>query len=184
MSEVLARWLTDWGIWGVLFSILLNGLINVLGIAPSVLVTGTNVLAWGPIWGGGISWAGELFGAGIAFWLYRKGIHGVRKGREISWKWIKRFNDHRSERQFFALLAARMTPFIPSAAVNLAGALTKVSFSVFLTATAVGKIPSIALEVLVSYDLIHIQENVFRLLSVLLLITAVWLVTRPRRTRT
>jgi uncharacterized membrane protein YdjX (TVP38/TMEM64 family) len=66
------------------------------------------------------------------------------------------------------LVAARVAPLLPSGAINVIGALTTIRLSLFLSATGVGKIPSIALEALVSHDLLHFGDHNARLALVLI----------------
>ncbi|MFC4076566.1 TVP38/TMEM64 family protein [Salinithrix halophila] len=177
MVQETVNWLAEWGSWAVLISLVINVVVNLLGFVPSIFVTGANVLLWGPFWGGAISLIGEALGSGLAFLLYRKGWRHWSCRISPSWRWMENLNRWPRRLQFKSLLAARLTPFIPSGAINLLGALTTVRFSDFFLATFIGKIPSIALEVLVSHDVIHIQENGLRLafvLLALLLAVTVW----------
>lgn len=166
----------DWGWWAILFSITLNSVINVIGFVPSVFVTGANVIVWGPWLGGLISWLGEVIGSAAAFFLYRLGVQKVRIKRHQDWKWVKTLNQMTRLRQILSLILARIAPFVPSGVVNIASAFTTVSFSSFLLATAIGKIPSISIEVIVSYDLIHVEENYIRLgITLFVLVTGLLL---------
>lgn len=167
MVRVLIDFFDELGGWAIPFSLAVNGVINIIGFIPSVFITTANVLVWGPWTGGILSWLGEMIGSAAAFLLYRKGIQAAKIKRHEQWSWLQSLNRMPSTKQLCALILARVTPLIPAGVVNLAGALTSVSFTVFLLATAIGKIPSIALEVLVSYDLIHIQENIVRLVLTL-----------------
>ncbi|SMO48534.1 TVP38/TMEM64 family protein [Melghirimyces algeriensis] len=164
------------GPWGPVIAFIASLFLNLFGVVPGAVVTGGFVLIWGPIWGGGLAWLGEVIGSGLAFLLLRSGYR-FRSGQEAPhWRWISHINTWSRKRQIYAVLAARLIPFIPAGAVNLVGALSTLRFRDYLFATAVGKLPSTALEALVAYDLIHIKENAFRLVIVLLaLAIAGWL---------
>jgi uncharacterized membrane protein YdjX (TVP38/TMEM64 family) len=167
MTEELIRWFQDLGSWAVACSIILNMVVNLLGFIPSVFVTTVNVAVWGPIGGGLISWLGEWSGAVLAFWLYRYGFRKVTQGNK-EWKWLQSFNRWSRKKQFLSLLLVRIAPMVPSGVVNLVGGMSRVSVFNFTLATALGKIPSISLEVLVSYDLLHFHQNWVRLILVLI----------------
>jgi uncharacterized membrane protein YdjX (TVP38/TMEM64 family) len=168
MINQMTQWFDEWGMWAIPGSLLLNIVINVIGVVPSVMVTGINVMMWGPLMGGILSWIGEILGSITALWLYRLGIRSFKKMNSKQWRWIESLNRWPRKKQFLSLLAARITPFIPSMIVNLAGAFTNVRMMDFIITTAIGKIPSISLEVLVSYDFLHISENYIRLILILI----------------
>ncbi|MDR6224836.1 TVP38/TMEM64 family protein [Desmospora profundinema] len=179
MTESFIQWLEEWGVWAAPASIAVNAGVNVIGFIPSVFVTGANVWIWGPFWGFWLSWAGEVLGAAIAFFLFRKGIRRWQRRRnKPDWRWIRNLNRWPPGRQFASILLARIAPMVPSGAVNLLGAFTRIRFELFLLATMIGKIPSIALEVLVSYDVMHFQENAFRLVTILTMLLLGWWIWR------
>jgi uncharacterized membrane protein YdjX (TVP38/TMEM64 family) len=154
---------TDWGWWAVLVSIAVNGGINLIGFLPSVAITAANTLVWGPWLGGIVSWLGEMLGSAAAFFLYRLGVKKAGLTRHLDWKWVRSLNRMTRQQKLLSLILIRITPFVPSGLVNMAAALTTIPVWIFLAATAVGKIPSISLEVLISYDLIHVESNYMRL---------------------
>jgi uncharacterized membrane protein YdjX (TVP38/TMEM64 family) len=157
-------------------------IINAIGFIPSVFITGANVLMWGPWLGGLYSWIGEVLGSSVAFILYRKGIYAVKVVRHQHWKWIQMINQSSAGGQALTLILARITPLIPSVIVNLLGAITSIPFSLFFLATAIGKLPSITLEVLISYDFIHIQQNYIRLGMTLIVCILIIFILKRKKT--
>lgn len=68
----------------VVISIVLNIVISVLGVVPSVFLTAANLAVFG-LWGGiGVSFIGEVIGALIAFFLYRKGFGQLKDRKGFS----------------------------------------------------------------------------------------------------
>ncbi|PTX65072.1 putative membrane protein YdjX (TVP38/TMEM64 family) [Melghirimyces profundicolus] len=181
MVHEVAEGLESLGGWGIITALLITSLGNLLGFVPSVTFTGANVLLWGPVGGGTLSWLGEVLGAVASFHLFRTGYRIGAGKKTPDWRWIRRLNRWPARRQFLSVLAARLTPFVPSGAVNLLGALTTLRFRDFMLATAIGKVPSVALEVLVTFDLIHIRENGWRLATVLIALLLIWGVWRGTR---
>jgi uncharacterized membrane protein YdjX (TVP38/TMEM64 family) len=59
------------GYYALLLSILLNIIISVLGVIPSVFITAANISFFGFGYGLTLSILGEAFGAIISFYLYR-----------------------------------------------------------------------------------------------------------------
>lgn len=173
----LLEWLSAYGGWGMFTALLLSILFNTLGVIPGAVVTGAFVLLWGPLWGGSLAWLGEVLGSGIAFLLFRKGYQAGTGKETPDWRWVRRLNRWPRKRQFLSVFTARLLPFVPAGAINALGALTRLRFGDYLLATALGKLPSTALEVLVAYDLIHIREKGLRLglvLAALFLVGWIW----------
>lgn len=149
--------------FALLISLLISILIALFGIIPSVFVTGANIIFFGPLWGFTISLLGETIGGWITFKVYRlglKSISGKIKGKYIL---IDKLLVSSGTKAGIFILEGRIIPFIPSGFVTLAASISSVNDKIFILSTFLGKIPSIALETLVSYDLINIQENYIRL---------------------
>lgn len=145
-------------------SLIVSIVIAVAGFLPSFFVTGANIIFFGPIKGFFISLLGEVMGAYITFYIYRKGIKNRIEDQELD-KYRLLRGIIKSEGKKAAILVGegRLLPFIPSGFVTLAAAISNINIKEFIIATSIGKIPSIALEALVSYDLININYNYMRL---------------------
>ncbi|TCS93261.1 TVP38/TMEM64 family protein [Hazenella coriacea] len=170
MLDFFVSLFKEWGWLAIPISLLVNTIINIIGFIPSLFITTANVIVWGPWLGGFLSWCGEMLGSIIAFMGLKKGIHKKKLNKHEQWKWVQKINSFSPKQRFLSILLARLAPFIPTGAVNITAAITQTSLLTFVLATAIGKIPSLALEVLISYDIIHIQENWFRLTITLILI--------------
>lgn len=165
----LAEWIRSWGILGIAGSILLNILISVAGVLPSIFLSGANAVVFGLYGGFLISLTGEVAGAAVAFLLYRRGIRSSRRLKKMeSFQWVHRINGSSRFRKCLAVVLLRLNPFIPSGVINLGAALTTLSFGDFLLATTIGKIPSMVFETFVGHDLIYFEENKLRLLFALI----------------
>lgn len=164
----IAEYLRSFGIWAILVSILLN-VIQTFGIfIPSLALSGANALVFGPFFGGVISWLGEVLGASLSFLAFR---FIIKKPVQNKFMWLSHFQ---GKKAFYGVLITRLLPAVPSGAVNLIFATSSITMISFITATALGKIPSIFLEVYLAHDLIFIQENklrLFFLLSIAVIIT-------------
>lgn len=66
------------------------------------------------------------------------------------------------------IFEGRIIPFIPSGVITLAASISNVNSKIFTIATLIGKAPSIALEALISYDIINIYDNWMRLILTLI----------------
>jgi len=147
------------GVAAVLISIYINAAISIMGILPSVFLTGANVLVFGLYGGFLVSWAGEIIGATVSFLLYRWGIKSAAQIPTDRWKTIQTINALSGARQIYFLTVLRMAPFVPSGLINLLGALTAMRLQNFILATTIGKFPALLLETAFMYSLLNLSQG-------------------------
>lgn len=165
--------------WALIISIIISIIVSLIGVLPSIFITGANIIFFGPIIGFFISLLGETIGGYITFKVYRLGIkHNVEsiKGKFLLLDNLMLSNGKKTA---LLLLEGRLLPFIPSGFVTLAASISNVNSGTFILTTLIGKIPSIALEVLISYDFINVKENYIRL--VITIITVILIVFTLKR---
>lgn len=160
--------------FAIILSILINIVISILGIIPSYFLTTANILFFGFWYGTLISFIGEAFGAVVSFYIYRYGFKRLStKLNSEKHPKIKRLLDVQGKEAFTLILSLRLFPFIPSGAVNIFAAFGKVSIVTFITASSIGKIPSILIE---AYSVNQVLQNtwqgklIFSAVSIYLLI--------------
>ncbi|MGK0469067.1 MAG: putative membrane protein YdjX (TVP38/TMEM64 family) [Clostridium sp.] len=144
-------------------SLLISIVISLMGVLPSVFVTGANIVFFGPVQGFLISLLGETIGAYITFTVYRLGFKKKIKKFTDKHKLLSEIVNSEGKKAGLLICEGRIIPFIPSGFVTLAASISNVNGKVFTVATLIGKAPSIALEALVSYDIINIYNNWLRL---------------------
>ena len=146
--EVLARadvgalraYVLGFGAWAPLVSAGLMIVQAILAPLPSSPVTFVNGLVFGTWWGGLLSWASALVGAGICFWLSRRFGRPLAERlvspQALAWSdgFFGRFGAH-------AVLLGRLLPVVSFDVVSYGAGLTGMSFFVFMLATAIGMIP-------------------------------------------
>jgi uncharacterized membrane protein YdjX (TVP38/TMEM64 family) len=108
---------------------------------PANVITITNSLVFGPIWGSILSWFTTVLGASLCFMLaksFGKPFAGKIVGSPLqkAERFFKAYGLH-------AMFIVRMMPLVPFDAVSYGAGLVGVPFSRFLLATSVGIIPSI-----------------------------------------
>lgn len=169
----------EYSIIAIPISLTLSIVIALLGVIPSVFVTGANIIFFGPIIGFFISLIGETIGAYITFIVYRKGF---KKGVEnlSKYKLVRNIVESSGNKIGLLIFEARLVPFIPSGFITLAASISNVNIKLFIIATLLGKIPSIALEALISYDLINIQENFIRLIITIIAVILIFITIKRR----
>lgn len=156
-TELVLQILEKWHNWAIVVSLLISILVAILGLVPSIFVTGANVLFFGIYNGLFISWLGEVIGAAISFKLYRWGFKRRTEHLGLNYPFIEKITQAKGNRIAILLFEGRLVPYIPSGVVTLAGAVSNMHLLPFMVATALGKFPSIALEVLIAYNIIQLS---------------------------
>lgn len=144
-------------------SLLISIGISLVGILPSVFITGANIIFFGPVNGFLISLLGETIGAYITFIVYRLGFKKKIEKFTGKHRLISKIVESDGKTAGLLIFQGRIIPFIPSGVITLAASISNVNSVIFTVATFSGKIPSIALESLISYDIINIYDNWIRL---------------------
>jgi uncharacterized membrane protein YdjX (TVP38/TMEM64 family) len=155
MVELLINYFEQIGYWAIVISVLVNIIIAILGLVPSVFLTVANILFFGFWQGTLISFFGEAIGAWIAFYLYRKGFKKLTNDREVKHKLLNQLTNAKGLQAFTIIFSLRLLPFVPSGIVTFIAALGKVSTILFVIASSVGKIPSLLIEAYSAYQLIE-----------------------------
>lgn len=134
------------GDYAFVLSVILNIIISVLGVVPSVFLTAANINFFGFENGLILSILGEALGAIVSFYLYRKGIKKFLDIKGIKNTYITELTKSKGIKAFFMIVALRIFPFVPSGIVTLAGAISKVGIINYSLASTIGKIPSLVIE--------------------------------------
>lgn len=168
----------EYSMYAIPLSLVISVIIALLGVVPSIFVTGANIVFFGPFWGFTISLLGETIGGYITFIVYRlgfkKGIENIKNKHRL----LNAIAEGEGRKVGFLIFEGRLIPFIPSGFVTLAASISNVNGMIFNIATFLGKIPSIALEAIVSYDLINIGENYIRLVITMIAIVLLYFTLR------
>jgi uncharacterized membrane protein YdjX (TVP38/TMEM64 family) len=133
--------LLNYGPWAVAISAGLTVAQAIIAPLPGNVITITNALVFGPIWGSLLSWAATLLGASLCFMLAK--TFGKPFAAKIVGGSLARAEEFFKKYGFYAMFAVRIMPFVPFDAISYGAGLVGVPFSRFLLATAVGIIPSI-----------------------------------------
>lgn len=159
----LAEYLRSFGGWAMTVSFMIDVLINVGSIFPSVFLSTANGLIFGLPVGIVLSWLAETTGVVLSFFLMRfffrntaeKIIEKSDKMKDID----KASGKHGLEWMIFA----RTLPYFPSGILTAVGAVSSISVRDYIIANLIGKFPSTALEVVIGHDIVNFQEYSRRL---------------------
>jgi uncharacterized membrane protein YdjX (TVP38/TMEM64 family) len=139
-GEAIGAYLRSYGVWAPVASL---GLMLVQAVAapvPAILVAFANGLAFGVVWGGALTVAGQTLAAAVCFGIARALGRGPvealtsRYGLEAADRWF-------GERGAVGIFLLRLVPGISFDVVSYAAGLTGVGFGRFVAATALGVTP-------------------------------------------
>ncbi|MCY9694205.1 TVP38/TMEM64 family protein [Paenibacillus alginolyticus] len=135
-------------------------LIALIPVVPYGVIAGIIGGKYGPFLGGMINVLSSTVAAALLFLLVRvvfqeQGIRFLAK-----FKRIDQFTTLMERNAFFAVLLARLIPFVPAAFVNVYTAISRMRFSPFVAATLLGKIPMMFVFALIGDQLLSDLGNV------------------------
>ncbi|WP_141432558.1 TVP38/TMEM64 family protein [Bacillus sp. 03113] len=136
-------------VFAALISIGLNIFIAIAGVLPSTFITIGTIGYFGLKTGLIILIIGEALGAIVSFILYRKGIHKLSanpKSKMKKFKLLQRLKNTGGVTAIFFVVLLRILPFVPSGAVTLTAAFSKINLVSFSFASTIGKIPALLIE--------------------------------------
>lgn len=139
--ESAKEYILGFGIWAPVVSFLLMVLQSVAAPLPAFIITFANAGLFGWIKGAALSWTSAMAGATICFYIARF------LGRDVVEKLIPKAALEGTDRFFknygkYAILIARLLPFISFDIVSYAAGLTSMSFLQFFIATGLGQLPA------------------------------------------
>ncbi|SIR24686.1 TVP38/TMEM64 family protein [Pontibacter lucknowensis] len=139
-EERISSWVEQFGFWGPFFIILAmvaQMFLLVINVVALMLVA---IIAYGPVWGSLIALAAVLVASTVGYLIGRGlGEAGVR--RIIGHKAEEKVCGFVSEYGIWAVIIARISPFLSNDAVSFVAGITKMGYFKFIGATMAGIIP-------------------------------------------
>ncbi|USK62388.1 TVP38/TMEM64 family protein [Peribacillus asahii] len=183
MEELVLYWFKESGPLSIFVSILLNIIISIFGVIPSIFLTASNITFFGFETGILISYIGECAGAGISFLLYRKGVQYVKNSIPANSRYLNKLTQSKGKEAFLLVVSLRLFPLMPSGLINLGAALSQISTLHFILASAIGKIPAMLIE---GYSIKEVlswekEGKIFLSIISLLIFFIYWLIKRKRK---
>ncbi len=139
--EVIKEYILSFGIWAPIVSFLLMLFQSVAAPLPAFLITFANAALFGWVKGAILSWTSAMAGAILCYYIAR--IYGRNTAEKLTSKFALEEIDHFFEKYGkYAILIARLLPFISFDIVSYAAGLTSMSLWSFLWATGLGQLPA------------------------------------------
>ena len=179
MEEKLLQLLEQSGLFAILVSLMINTLVSIIGVLPSVFITATNLVFFGVFNGLLISIIGESLGAVISFILYRKGLNKWKRPFVFHPKLLK-LKELEGSDAFWIIVSLRILPFFSSGLVTFTSAFSKVSLSTFALASTIGKIPALIFEAGAVYGFMQVNF-IWKIVISILLISIIILIWKVKK---
>lgn len=139
--DMAKGYILSFGVWAPIVSFLLMILQSLVAPIPAFIITFANAGLFGWVWGAVLSWSSAMAGAVLCFYLAR--FLGRDFVEKLSSKAaIEKIDDFFKDYGKYAILIARLLPFISFDIVSYAAGLTSMSFWGFFVATGVGQLPA------------------------------------------
>ena len=167
-------YIDSFGAWAMVFSFLLDVLINALGFLPSIFVSTANGLLFGIVPGIIVSWLAETVGVIISFILMLTILRSSAEKLIAKSKYLQKADDFSGRNGFKIMLILRAMPYFPSGILTALGAVSKISLRDYALANLIGKFPSTSLEVVIGHDVVNYQQNLDRLMIVIVLVCIIY----------
>lgn len=165
------------GAWGPVVLIVLMILHSVTFI-PSEVITISDVIIFGPVWGVVYSWIGAMLGAYLAFFL-AKAFGRPIVNRFVAQRLLARFDTFFERDGLKGIFILRLIPLVSFNALNYASGLTRMTFWDFTWTTGLGILPSGILIGILYHSAVG-QKYVFVGLTVVGMAMLVGLIFRAR----
>ncbi|CEK30656.1 DedA family protein [[Clostridium] sordellii] len=139
--DMLKKYILSFGMWAPTVSFILMILQSVIAPIPAFIITFANAGLFGWINGAILSWTSSMVGATLCFYIARF------LGRDVVIKLTSNEGLNKVDKFFgkygnYAVLIARLLPFISFDIVSYAAGLTSMKFSAFFIATGIGQLPA------------------------------------------
>lgn len=137
----IKEYILSYGAWAPIISFVLMVFQSVAAPLPAFLITFANAALFGWKWGALLSWSSAMVGALLCFYIAR--VFGRETVEKLASKTAIKEVDGFFERYGrYAVLIARLLPFVSFDFVSYAAGLTGMGLFSFLWATGLGQLPA------------------------------------------
>lgn len=139
--EVVKEYILSFGLWAPVISFLLMVFQSVAAPLPAFLITFANAALFGWVYGAMLSWFSAMVGAILCFYIAQ--FFGREVVEKLTSKAALQSVDGFFEKHGkYAILIARLLPFISFDIISYAAGLTKMKLKDFVIATGLGQLPA------------------------------------------
>ncbi|MCE2401502.1 TVP38/TMEM64 family protein [Candidatus Poribacteria bacterium] len=139
--ETVREYIAGYGLFAPLISATLMIFQSVIAPLPAFLITIANGALFGFWWGMLLSWSSAMLGAALCFYIARF-LGAKHVARIVSQPVVNKTDQFIQTYGNYAILIARLIPYIPFDVVSYAAGLTRIQFIGFWLATGIGQLPA------------------------------------------
>ncbi|SIT85232.1 TVP38/TMEM64 family protein [Pontibacter indicus] len=136
----ISSWVEQFGFWGPIFIILAMVAQMFLVVVNVVALMLVAIIAYGPVWGSIIALVAVLVASTVGYFIGR-GLGEAGVSKIIGHKAEKKVCGFVSDYGIWAVIVARISPFLSNDAVSFVAGLTRMSYFKFIGATLAGITP-------------------------------------------
>ncbi len=141
--ETVREYIAGYGLFAPFISAILMIFQSVIAPLPAFLITIANGALFGFWWGMLLSWSSAMLGAALCFYIARF-LGAKHVARIVSQPVVNKTDQFIQKYGNYAILIARLIPYIPFDVVSYAVGLTRIRFIGFWLATGIGQLPATA----------------------------------------
>ncbi len=164
-------YLRSFGVWAMVVSMIIDIVINIVGFLPSIFISTANGVLFGIGTGTVVSWLAETIGVIISFFFMRTLFRNKAKQVIEKSRMLSKLDEYSTLK---AMIVARAVPYSPNGLVTALGALSHISYRDYAIGCLIGKLPSVAVEVIVGHDVVMMEEHSLRLTILVVLVSVVY----------
>lgn len=139
--EMIKEYILSFGIWAPVISFLLMIFQSLVAPLPAFLITFANAALFGWVKGAILSWSSAMVGAVLCFYIAK--IYGRNTVEKLTNKFaLKEVDKFFEGYGKYAILIARLLPFMSFDIVSYAAGLTSMGLWSFFWATGLGQLPA------------------------------------------
>ena len=154
----ISNWVDQFGVWGPFFIIIFMILQMFLLVINVVALMVVSVLAYGPIWGSLVAVAGIAVASTIGYFIgFLLGENAVDK--LIGGKTKKKVIEKVQHYGFWAIIVARISPFLSNDAISFVAGLSRMPYFKFMGATLLGIFPLVVLIAFLGQDIQRLKTG-------------------------
>ena len=141
--ETAREYIAGYGLFAPLISAALMIFQSIIAPLPAFLITIANGVLFGFWWGMLLSWSSAMLGAALCFYIARF-LGAKHVVRIVSQPVVNKTDQFIQKYGNYAILIARLIPYVPFDVVSYAAGLTRIRFIGFWLATGIGQLPATA----------------------------------------
>lgn len=139
--DLVRGYILGFGIWAPIVSFLLMVFQSVVAPLPAFLITFANAGLFGWVKGAVLSWSSAMAGAALCFYISRF-LGRIAVEKLTSRTALEKVDLFFKQYGKYAIVIARLLPFISFDIVSYAAGLTSMGFWTFFIATGIGQLPA------------------------------------------